>query len=223
MDAWGAIRAALADAVTLVIPVSCAGCAAEDIALCEPCRELLRPQLRTRSITRDGQRCAVQVCSGLSFEGPAARALRALKQNGRTHLAREFAPALRAASVRAGCGGDVLAVPVPTSFAAMRRRGYRVVELLLRRAGVPSTSALTATRRIADQRTLDIATRWQNLEGSFAARGVAGRQVVVIDDVVTTGATVAEAARALRAAGAEVLGAATVASTPIRVRRNEHR
>ncbi|WP_454261450.1 phosphoribosyltransferase family protein [Pseudoxanthomonas mexicana] len=65
----------------------------------------------------------------------------------------------------------------------------------------------------ADQRLLGRTERAANVSGSMRARGAAGAAVIVVDDVVTTGATLVEAARALRAGGARVLGAATVAST----------
>lgn len=67
-----------------------------------------------------------------------------------------------------------------------------------------------------DQRALGRAARESNTEGMFAVRFVPGRPVLLIDDVVTTGATLRAAAEALREAGVAVLGAVTVASTPLR-------
>jgi len=70
-------------------------------------------------------------------------------------------------------------------------------------------------RKVRDQAALPAAERASNLEGSMAAsRSVMGRDVLLVDDVVTTGSTLREAARALRTAGATVLGAATIATTP---------
>lgn len=207
------LREALADALTLVLPVDCAGCDAPDTTLCETCRAALAPHVRRRDIG------GVAVCSGLAYEGPAARVIRALKQEGRTRLAGALAPALAAAvaaAVAAAGGGDpVVVVPIPTSRAAHRRRGYRVPDLVARRAGLRAERVLAPARRTADQRGLGRGERRRNVAGSFiVTRAVAGRRVVVVDDVVTTGATLAEAARALRAAGAQVVGCATVASTP---------
>jgi len=107
-------------------------------------------------------------------------------------------------------------VPVPASRSALRRRGYAVVELVARRAGLPVRPLLRAARAVSDQRGLDREERRRNVAGSLRARPSAGLRVLVMDDVVTTGATLEEAERALRAAGARVVGAATAAATPRR-------
>lgn len=206
------VRAALGDALALVLPISCAGCDAEDTALCEACAQELRP-LPT---LRNGE---VPVWSGLDFSGVPARVIRALKQEGRTGLARDLAPALSAAVAEVAASlpleqrDRLVFVPVPTSRAAYRRRGYRVVELIARRAGLPTRRMLRAIRVTADQRELGIRARRANVAGAMAARPADGLHVIVLDDVITTGATVREAVRALEEAGAVVIGAATVAAT----------
>jgi predicted amidophosphoribosyltransferase len=149
------------------------------------------------------------------YDGAVARVIRALKEEGRTSLARPLAASLRESAASWDLTG-VLVVPVPTSPAAMRRRGYRVAELLARRAGWRPRRLLSVTRRTADQRGLGRDERAANAEGSMRARGGDGLRVLLVDDVVTTGATLGEAARALRAAGADVIGAVTVAATPRR-------
>jgi predicted amidophosphoribosyltransferase len=78
---------------------------------------------------------------------------------------------------------------------------------------VEAVNALRHRRRVADQAGLSVGERAANLVGALEAVGVAGRRVVVADDVITSGATAAEAVRALRAAGAEVMGVAVVAAT----------
>jgi predicted amidophosphoribosyltransferase len=108
----------------------------------------------------------------------------------------------------------------------VRRRGHDplrgLVEAAVRRLradGVPLTmvDALRQRGRVADQAGLTAGRRAANLRGAIEARAdVAGRRVVLVDDVVTTGASLTEAARALRAAGADITGAATLAATPRR-------
>ena len=216
------LRAALAEALALVLPVACAGCDEPDIALCEDCAAQLRPRVRRSS-------SGTAVWSGLPFEGVPARVVRALKEDGRTGLARDLAPALRSAVAAAEAAASspsepslpLTIVPIPTSRAAYRRRGYRVVELVARRSGLRCARLLMVVRTTADQRGLDRSARRRNVAQSLAARGAAGLRVLVIDDVVTTGATLEEAVRALRAGGAEVIGAATIAATPRRAGRPE--
>ncbi len=82
------------------------------------------------------------------------------------------------------------------------------------RAGLHPHTSMQTAGRAADQRGLGREDRARNTAGSLRARGVAGCAVLIVDDVVTSGATLCEAERALRAAGAVVIGAATVASTP---------
>lgn len=201
------VRRALADALALVLPIACAGCGMPDCSLCDECTAALRPRVARRVLDD------LTVHAGLVFEGVPARVVRALKEDGRTGLARALAPALQAA-VEAVGGPAVVVVPVPTSRAAFRRRGYRVVELVARRAGLRATPLLRQARATADQRGLARDERRRNVAGSLRATDAAGLRVVIVDDVVTTGATLREAARALRAAGAEVVGAAVVAATP---------
>ena len=90
--------------------------------------------------------------------------------------------------------------------------------LLLRRAGLRGARVLRRTRQTRDQADLTEAERWRNVSNCLrSANGnLVGRRFVIIDDVLTTGATLFEACRALEAAGAEVVGAATLAYTPRR-------
>lgn len=205
-----AVRAAAAEALAFWFPVACAGCGALDVEVCDGCRAALAPAVRRRLLAP-----GVEVVSALPFEGPAARLVRALKADGRTGLARALAPALGAALVAAALGGATVTT-VPASRAADRRRGYRPVDLLARRAGVRPVPLLRARRAAADQRGLDRAARRANVAGAFVARRPPPGPIVVVDDVVTTGATLVEAVRALRAAGADEVLAVTLAYTPRR-------
>lgn len=194
----------------------CAGCGATGIALCPACEAALVPRpVRARA-------GGTELCAGLAFEGVAAAVLRAIKEDGQTSLIRPLRPALDAAvdAMRAGADGprriDVV-VPVPTARPAFRRRGFRVPDLLARGTGIPMVRALVPARRVRDQRGLGEPERHRNVAGALVAdRSGDGATALVVDDVITTGSTCAEAVRALRAAGFVVVGAVAVAATPRR-------
>ncbi len=211
MDAASVITSALRDALGLVFPVDCAGCGAHDVPLCDDCLLALAPRVHTRVIG------GIAVSSGVSFEGSAARVIRSFKGEGRTGMARALAPALAAAAADASRGADATLVPIPTSRSSFRRRGFHAAELVATRAGLPIARLLRPSRQSADQRGLDIVERRRNVAASLTARAcAAGARVLVLDDVVTTGATIGEAVRALEHAGAVVIGAVTIAATPRR-------
>ena len=213
MDAWW--RELAEDLAALAVPVDCVGCGAFGRDLCPACTAQLTPRPVQRSLPGP-----LRVVSGLPYEGVVRDALRQFKNSGRTGLGRALAPVLRTAiatALEGPSGGEVLLVPMPATRRSTVERGYDPVPLLLRRAGLPATRMLALIRGGADQARLGRAARRSNAAGSMRAiRGAAGHRVLLVDDVVTTGATLVEASRALRAAGASVLGAATVASTPLR-------
>jgi predicted amidophosphoribosyltransferase len=101
----------------------------------------------------------------------------------------------------------------------MRVRGYDPVRLLLARTRppVPVAAGLSIVRRTRDQAGLGASERERNLRGAMrGGRRLAGRRVLLVDDVLTTGATLREAARAATAAGAAVAGAVVLARVPKR-------
>ncbi|MGZ0711409.1 ComF family protein (plasmid) [Coraliomargarita sp. W4R53] len=205
------IRPALAQALTFVMPIDCGGCGTPDIDLCAECVAALTPTPVHRVVeTAAGD---IAVWSGLLFDGVAARVIRAVKEDGRTGLVRALVPAVSAAMARAGADSTVEVVPLLTSKAAFRRRGYRVPDLLAARTGVRTARLLRTVRGTADQRGLSKVQRRANVSQSMRAKNAGGRRVIVIDDVVTTGATLEEAIRALHDAGAIVVGAVTAAAT----------
>ena len=211
-----ALREALLDAWALVAPVQCAGCGADDRSLCVSCRGALAGGL---IVTRVGW---VHVYSALNYRTVVSHVLLSFKQHGRTDvasalaapLARALDAAVKHAPSTPGAGALELAL-VPTSAAAWRRRGYDPVRLVARRAGFRPRRVLVAARSGAAQKTLTREERAVNLDGAFIARGdLTGRRFVIVDDILTSGATMSEAARALRAAGGEVVAGATIAFTP---------
>ena len=139
------------------------------------------------------------------FAGIARRAILEAKFRGVTGLFEPLSSSL-AGEVQASWRADVV-VPIPLAAGRERRRGFNQSELVARRVaeahGLPlRLDVLERARETEAQATLDAEQRQRNIRGAFVAREVAGLRVLLIDDVTTTGATLNEAARALRAAGA---------------------
>ncbi len=203
------LRDALLDAWALLMPVDCAGCESPDRSLCATCAASLVP-LTTVRATPGGLR----VVTALRYETVVRRVILSFKEQHRTDAAAHLAPAL-AAALLASADAAAEVVAVPTSRAAYRRRGYDPVRLVLRKAGCRPVRVLRVSRRTSAQKALGAAERAANLRGALAARGsLAGRRFLLVDDILTTGATLDEAARAISEAGGTVLGAATIAFTP---------
>lgn len=196
----------------LVLPRECAGCGRRGTNLCPQCEQQLAPAVRRRRVGD------LDVHFGLDYGAVVARVIAAYKQHARTDLADPLAAALRGAVRCAvqGAAPGVLVVPAPTRWEAFVRRGWRPVERVLTRAAVPH-HRLLHVGRVADQRTLGEQERASNVAGRMRARGVGGHRVLLVDDVVTTGSTLTEMARAVRAAGGVVIGAACIAATPRRL------
>ncbi|GAA1240364.1 ComF family protein [Microbacterium phyllosphaerae] len=205
--------------LALLLAATCAGCGRPETVLCASCRSRLR-QEPVEASTPAGLR----VVAGMTFDDVAGRCIRALKDEGQTLLARPLGAALREALSVALRGEDddpVHVIPIPTSTSAFRRRGFRVPEILIRRAGFIPQRMLVVRRRRLDQRGLDAARRAANVRGTMRTR-FTGRDepVVLVDDVVTTGATFDEAAHVLRDAGFRVIAAVALAATPRHSERN---
>jgi predicted amidophosphoribosyltransferase len=203
---------ALLDAAALLFPVCCAGCGADDRSVCTDCATVLTPLLTTRTLP-DG----TPVMTALLYDGVARQLILAFKEQGRTDAAAPLVAALAAAlaaALSAVTASGVEAAAVPTSRAAYRRRGFDPVALLLRRAGVRPRRILAPPRPGARQKSLSADDRASNREGSMRARSdLTGRRFLVVDDVLTTGATLGEAVRAIRAAGGQVVGTVAIAYT----------
>ncbi len=101
-------------------------------------------------------------------------------------------------------------VPVPSSKASQRRRGRSfVVDLVTQisqRTGIPMLDCLQLSRKVLDQSGLHRDERASNLAGAFSLNSSARGELILVDDVVTTGATLREAARAVNSQGFQAVG-----------------
>ena len=155
--------------------------------------------------------------SAAVYEGALREALHAFKYSGKRALARPLGD-LAIEQCRAFLPGDIDAlVPVPLAYERERGRGFNQAALLADRLARPLELPviprwLGRVRATRPQSDLSAAERQANVRGAFrASRRVAGRHVLVVDDVLTTGATLGACARALRDAGARRIGVLTVA------------
>lgn len=211
------LPAAAREALDLLFPTWCAGCDAPGAVLCDACVATLEHTAgRVWRRTPDG----LGVVSAWEFDGVPARLLRGLKEESRLRLARSLGGGFRGA-IQAACrawaeAADIAVVPIPVSRASWRRRGFSCVEVLCRRADHTPYRALGPGRVVRDQRELGRHERGTNIAGAFRVTRNVPARILLIDDVVTTGATLDEAARILVEGGATVVGAATVATTPRR-------
>ena len=187
----------------VLAPPRCPGCdgllAAGRAAFCPACLPLIER-------ASESQRPPSPAANAFIYGGPLADAVLRLKYGRRTELAPGLG-ALLAEAALAYAGAIDRVLPLPLHRARLRERGFNQSTLLAqpvaRALGVPlDTSSLVRVRPTHDQASLPRASRAENVRGAFAARRtLASQRVLLIDDVRTTGATLAAAAEALLAAG----------------------
>ncbi|TLM86968.1 ComF family protein [Pseudarthrobacter sp. NamE5] len=231
------LEAAAADLLCLAVPVDCVCCGAEDRALCITCARLMRrltaAPFRAESgapalMGVEGRVLLPAVAAGV-YREELAQALLSFKRHGQHQLKRSLGRAL-AGAVRAATEDfdGMCIVPVPTSTKAYLTRGFSPVHLLLAGArrhlpglaveDVLAKAGGSALQLPGGQKGLGRGARAKRVRGSMRMRRrsqgkVAGRRCIIVDDVLTTGATLAEAARVLDRAGARVEGAVVLAAT----------
>jgi len=211
----------------LLLPPVCAGCGnpvSREVVLCPACDARL-PRLETDCAAP----APLAACTAaVAYRGVTEEWVRRFKHPAVgiaaldiSALAVARALILEAAARAPGRAPD-LVVPVPPHHQSLRARGFHAAGLLAgtvaRAHRVPlRTRALVSRRDTAPQTGLRRAARRRNVRGAFAAHSPLPPRVWVVDDVVTTGSTLAEAARELRRAGArEVVGVCVAATPPSR-------
>ena len=227
---WG--RALTTDIADIVLSRACTCCGELGQVLCESCRAgMIDVQ---HHYVRDGGDWLPPVVVASLYEGDAKRVIIAHKQRGVLALTSALGTML-ALAIGALTPGPVVIVAIPGHRSSVGRRGVDTLAAITRGAsGVLSESGWNAVvsplltrsgddgqqvgrsareRRSAVRQTMVVdAAEWRRVRAWDSGGQIA---VVVVDDVVTTGSTAAEAVRALTAAGIQVIGIAAVAGTPL--------
>ena len=206
-----------------VFPPCCPACGrtiSRRESFCPACLKTLYP---TGPTAREGKQlpAEVKLFAAGYYEGSMREAIHRFKFSSHPGSAAILAPLLLDALKREKAGKDDfdLLVPVPSRPKRLRERGYNqsalLAEAVSAATGIPfSDTALLKTRDTRAQHDLTADERRQNLTGSFSAsEAVSGKRILLVDDVLTTGATACECFAALKAAGAVPAGLMVLAVT----------
>jgi ComF family protein len=190
----------------LIFPQRCIGCMNLGPSICSQCRIAWHPHIYTTHVE------GLVVTSAVLYSPIAARILVAAKEGNQRSADILVIDALRhvVASYR-GNKDNLTLVPMPSSKNSQRKRGRDFIEYMCGELNISYSNILFHKKRVKDQSGLNAQERKQNLIGAF---GVENRarifgDIVLIDDVVTTGSTLREASRALSAGGLKVSAAIT--------------
>ena len=207
----------------LVLPLECGGCGAPSTRWCEACARGLQVRPDEPHLIAPRVHPGVPVFSLGRYAGARRNAIVAVKEHGRTDLIRPLGAALNAGLRRLLTWGvldtPLTVVPAPTRRLAARRRGGDPVTrmALAATAGnrdVQVVAALRMKALVRDSVGLSSTARQKNVAGRVRLRrsteGLVG-DVLVVDDIVTTGATAAESVRTLQTSGACVVAVLTLA------------
>lgn len=220
------VRSFLEAALTLLLPIECAVCQAADTRLCARCQaQLLRECFAHEDMIRAVE-VPFPVVAAAPYAGVTRDCLLQLKELGRTDVRTQLAELLERAvtRVRSDHPNETLwCVPMPSTRKNEAKRGYNHLELVMR--SLPSRPEpqhwLRAAASRVDQVGLTASERVHNALNTITVKprmraqgAVAGKSVLLIDDIATTGSSLRAAAAALENAGAHVVAAAVIAHTP---------
>jgi ComF family protein len=191
----------------LIFPTRCYGCNRLGLSICTECRREWIPHYYKTHVPN------VIVHSALLYTPTASKILLAAKENSIQGAEDLLISAITHVLRRANFKSPYFQlVPIPSSKSTQRRRGRSFMVEMTKRISqeidLPINDCLQLTRRVADQSGLTRDQRKSNLEGAFSLKpgAIIRGDLILIDDVVTTGATLSEAARALNSQGFHALG-----------------
>ena len=186
----------------IVFPTRCYGCNALGVSICTSCRREWIPHYYRTHID------ALNVHSAMLYTPTASKIILAAKENGLQGADDLLITAIIHVLNNARLDrGYFTLVPIPSNKQSQRRRGRRFIvdltQTISQTTGIGISDCLQVSRQVSDQSGLTKAERILNMQGAFSLKpGVILRgDAILIDDVVTTGATLREAARALNSQG----------------------
>lgn len=195
----------------LIFPVRCLGCDQLGISICSQCRKFWHPRvIKTWSHSQE----KFPIYSSIPYSPIAGKVLLSAKESS-LELADNLLVTALLHSLRGAQSQNQIdfLVPIPSRKSVARKRGRQFISVLSKSVGesenLPTEEILTHTRKVRDQSNLDAKDRAANLDKALISLRFLSGKAVLIDDLVTTGATLHEAARALRSKGITVAAAVT--------------
>lgn len=195
------------DLAQLIFPTRCYGCNRLGLSICTQCRREWIPHYYKTHLQH------LKVHSALLYTPTASKILLAAKENSIQGADDLLISAITHVLHKAKLDSHYFQlVPIPSSKSSQRRRGRSfivdITKKISKEVGLPINDCLQLTRRVADQSGLTRDQRKTNLEGAFSVKpgAILRGDQILIDDVVTTGATLSEAARALNSQGFHAIG-----------------
>lgn len=206
----------------ILFPSRCFLCSQLGETLCNACRVEWRFTAIERSFTHNG--ISIGTISSLEYSPTIQKIVLAAKESAISSADELIQSALRHSIEASRKYGWIDAlVTIPSRPSAVRKRGREflvgITQEIATDVGVPLLNIVSHTRRIKDQSGLHRLQRWNNLDGALVVeeKRYSGMKVLLVDDLVTTGATLVEGARALRYAGIEVVrGVTACIAKPLR-------
>lgn len=194
----------LAELTELIFPSRCIGCRALGLSLCSRCRRYWNPHIYRRAVS------GLMIYSAIEYSPIAQKVVLGAKESGYRICDDLIVEALKySLKYFSREIGNATLVPIPSKQSAQRKRGRDFIAAMTSQIDAANQSALRVSKRVRDQSQLSVDQRARNVQGAFEVISVPIGDVILIDDIVTSGATLLEARRAFARRGVRVKGAIT--------------